>query len=74
MIAETHHENEEQPVLLRHVIDWLRSCGIMVHLRNTVAAQIPVGYQDETGFHLGVQAADVSAVPACELESVEDGF
>jgi stringent starvation protein B len=62
MIAETHHENEEQPFLLRNVIDWLRSHGIMAHLKNVVAAQVPVGYEDETGFHLGVPPAPVRAV------------
>jgi hypothetical protein len=36
--------------------------GIMSKLRSAVEAHIPVGYQDETGFHRGVKPAgkDVS--------------
>jgi len=31
--------------------------GIMNKLKNAVKIQIPTGYQDETGFHLGVKPA-----------------
>lgn len=35
--------------------------GLIAKLRNAVKIQIPVGYQDETGFHYGAKAADKSA-------------
>jgi hypothetical protein len=31
--------------------------GIMAKVRNAVRIDIPAGYQDETGFHLGVKRA-----------------
>jgi hypothetical protein len=32
--------------------------GIMAKLKNAVKLEIPTGYQDETGFHFGVKAAE----------------
>jgi hypothetical protein len=32
--------------------------GIIARLKNAVKFEIPVGYQDETGFHAGVKAAE----------------
>ena len=32
--------------------------GIIARLKNAVKFEIPTGYQDETGFHLGVKAAE----------------
>jgi hypothetical protein len=31
--------------------------GIVAKLRKAVRIEIPIGYQDETGFHLGVKQA-----------------
>lgn len=31
--------------------------SLMAKLRNLVKLEIPVGYQDETGFHYGVKSA-----------------
>jgi tRNA A37 threonylcarbamoyltransferase TsaD len=31
--------------------------GLITKLRNAVSIQIPVGYQDESGFHTGVKSA-----------------
>jgi hypothetical protein len=31
--------------------------GIVAKLRNAIRIDIPVGYQDETGFHMGVKPA-----------------
>jgi hypothetical protein len=31
--------------------------GIIARLRNIFESHVPVGYQDETGFHYGVQKA-----------------
>jgi len=32
--------------------------GIIAKLRNAMKFEIPVGYQDETGFHYGVKPAE----------------
>jgi hypothetical protein len=32
--------------------------AIIIKLRNLVKWQIPIGYQDETGFHFGVQPVE----------------
>jgi hypothetical protein len=32
--------------------------GIVTKVRNAVRIDIPIGYQDETGFHMGVKPAD----------------
>jgi hypothetical protein len=32
--------------------------GIIARLKNAVKFEIPVGYQDETGFHAGVKATE----------------
>ena len=43
---------------------WLQSgtigfsfTGLIAKLRNAISIEIPVGYQDETGFHSGVKSA-----------------
>jgi len=35
--------------------------GIITKLRNAVRIEIPTGYQDETGFHMGVKPAGKEA-------------
>lgn len=35
--------------------------GIIAKLRNAVRFQIPTGYQDESGFHMGVKPAEKEA-------------
>ena len=32
--------------------------GLIARLKNAVKFEIPVGYQDETGFHTGVKAEE----------------
>jgi hypothetical protein len=32
--------------------------GIVAKLRKAISIKIPIGYQDETGFHKGVKPAD----------------
>jgi hypothetical protein len=32
--------------------------GIVAKMRNAVRIDIPIGYQDETGFHMGVKPAE----------------
>ena len=36
----------------------LSPAGIIARLRNAIRFEIPMGYQDETGFHAGVKSAD----------------
>jgi hypothetical protein len=36
----------------------LRPGGIVAKLRKALSIAIPIGYQDETGFHRGVKAAE----------------
>jgi hypothetical protein len=35
--------------------------GLVAKLRKMVKIEVPVGYQDETGFHYGVKTADKDA-------------
>ena len=35
--------------------------GIIAKLKNAVKSSVPVGYQDESGFHYGVKPADKDA-------------
>jgi hypothetical protein len=35
--------------------------GLIARLKNAVKLNIPVGYQDEAGFHAGVKPADKEA-------------
>jgi len=35
--------------------------GLIAKLRKMVKIEVPVGYQDETGFHYGVKSADKEA-------------
>jgi hypothetical protein len=39
----------------------LSPASLMARLRNAVKINIPVGYQDETGYHSGVKPADKEA-------------
>jgi hypothetical protein len=32
--------------------------GIIARLRNAISIEIPIGYQDETGFHMGVKPVE----------------
>jgi len=52
MIADCHHAKKKQPFLLGNVIAWLRRTGLMARLHDTIAIHVPVGYEDETGFHI----------------------
>jgi hypothetical protein len=35
--------------------------GLMARLKNAVRLNVPVGYQDESGFHTGVKSANKDA-------------
>ena len=40
---------------LHTVVLSLLFADIIAKLRSAIASQVPLGYQDETGFHLGVK-------------------
>lgn len=39
----------------------LSPAGLIAKLRNIVKIEVPVGYQDENGFHYGAKSADKEA-------------
>ncbi len=66
MIAETHvpADGKEELLLLagattsaarNHETKSARTFGFIVRLRAALAREVPFGYQDETGFHYGVE-------------------
>jgi hypothetical protein len=42
--------------------------GIIAKLRKAIGIEIPIGYQDETGFHMGVKPAEKTSRVAAGLE------
>jgi hypothetical protein len=42
--------------------------GIVAKLRKAIRIEIPIGYQDETGFHLGIEPAEKTSRVANGLE------
>jgi len=60
MIIGSHYGKEGQAFLPGNAAAWLRGCGLMARLHRAIQAGIeilaPMGYQDETGFHFGVEA------------------
>jgi hypothetical protein len=42
--------------------------GIVAKLRKAIRIEIPIGYQDETGFHLGIEPAEKTSRVATGLE------
>ena len=42
--------------------------GIVAKLRKAIRIEIPMGYQDETGFHLGIEPAEKTSRVANGLE------
>jgi len=42
--------------------------GIVAILRKAIRIEIPIGYQDETGFHMGVKPAEKTSQVVAGLE------
>ena len=42
--------------------------GIVAKLRKAIRIKIPIGYQDETGFHLGLKPAEKTSQVVAGLE------
>ena len=66
MIAGTQYEKEEQPFLLGNIITRSRPRGIIAWLQARVTNLAPIGYEDETGFHYGVQSDSIPCVSASD--------
>jgi hypothetical protein len=55
-------------VISSHVGDFAARggmAGIIAKLWRVIRIEIPIGYQDETGFHIGVKSFDLFFRPAC---------
>jgi hypothetical protein len=61
MITETHRAREKQGFRLGSVISWIRPEEIKAKLYQAFTAHVPVGYEDETGFHIVRQPSPVRA-------------
>jgi hypothetical protein len=46
---------KKRPFLIGNVITWLRRNGLLARLHASIANHVPVGYEDETGFHIGMK-------------------
>ena len=68
MIGHDHHAKMTQVSLLKSVIAWFRPHELLARLHNKIATQMPVGYEDEAGFHIGMETASVYSVPASDRE------
>ncbi len=68
MIDCDHHAKKPQVSLLRSVIAWFRPNGFWARLHDMIATQMPVGYEDGAGFHIGRETASVRCVPDSESE------
>jgi hypothetical protein len=55
MNAERHAAERKQSHLLRHIAVCFRWDGLLARLDAAVATLAPLGYQDETGFHFGME-------------------
>ena len=68
MITESHHAREKQAFLLGSVIAWLRRNGLKAKLHSAFATHVPVGYEDETGFHIVRKTSPVRSDPGSGAE------
>ena len=55
MAAGGHRVRKCRILLPRNSVTPSRGKGIIATLRAAIAAQVPVGYEDETGFHVGMK-------------------
>ena len=68
MNTESHHAQEKQTFLLGNIMAWIRRNELKTKLRTAIATHVPVGYEDETGFHIGRQTSPVRCDPASRAE------
>jgi hypothetical protein len=63
MLTENQHAKKKQPFFQGNVIAWFRRNGLMARLRSTIVDHVPVGYEDETGFHIAKKPSPVRSDP-----------
>jgi hypothetical protein len=63
MISERQHAREKRSFHFGSVISWIRPNELKAKLRNVFAAHVPVGYEDETGFHIVRKPSPVRSDP-----------
>jgi hypothetical protein len=68
MITESHHAQEKQTFLLGNIMAWIRPNELKAKLHNAFANHVPVGYEDETGFHIVRKASPVRSDPGSREE------
>jgi len=68
MITENHHAREKRTFLLGSVIAWIRRIELKTKLQTAFATHVPVGYEDETGFHLERHTSPVRSGPVSGAE------
>lgn len=61
MTNASHRPGDTALFRKRSVAAWLRRHGLTARLQNALAGQAPVGYEDDTGFHVGVNPSAKSA-------------
>jgi hypothetical protein len=68
MSGDAHHEDEVRTFPFSNPIARLRRPGILAKLRQKVADHVPVRYEDESGFHFGMDEASFCAMPDSDAE------
>jgi hypothetical protein len=61
MIHRDQHARKMQVPLLGNVIASLQRKGFLGTLHDAIASQMPVGYEDEAGFHMGRETFSVNS-------------
>jgi hypothetical protein len=64
MITESHNAKEKKISRAGNVFAWLLPSEFKARLRSVFAARVPMGYEDETGFHIGRKPSPVRSDPA----------
>ncbi|MGD0812711.1 MAG: hypothetical protein ABSA83_03830 [Verrucomicrobiota bacterium] len=63
MITQRHHAREKQGFFFGSVISWIRRNELKTKLHDAFVNHVPIGYEDETGFHIIRKPAPVRADP-----------
>ena len=68
MITENHHAREKRTFLFGNVLAWIRRNELKTKLHSAFAAHVPVGYEDETGFHFERKTGPVRSDPGSRAD------
>jgi hypothetical protein len=63
-MADAMNDSMMHKVSILPAMMLLLVAAIAAKVRSMIDAQVPMGYQDETGFHAGVKAANDSTWPS----------